>query len=37
MVDGWANPIMRGEIGFDIMEGVYVAPKSSEAIANDRT
>jgi len=25
MVGGWANPIMRDEIGFDIMEGVYVA------------
>jgi hypothetical protein len=37
MVGGWANPIMRDEIGFDIMEGVYVAPKSSEVIANDRT
>jgi len=24
MVGGWANPIMRDEIGFDIMEGVYV-------------
>ncbi len=24
MVGGWANPIMRNEIGFDIMEGVYV-------------
>jgi hypothetical protein len=26
MVGGWANPIMRDEIGFDIMEGMYVAP-----------
>jgi hypothetical protein len=25
MVGGWANPIMRDEIGFDIMEGMYVA------------
>ncbi len=24
MVGGWANPIMRDEIGFDIMEGMYV-------------
>jgi hypothetical protein len=23
MVGGWANPIMRDEIGFDIMEGLY--------------
>jgi hypothetical protein len=23
MVGGWANPIMRNEIGFDIMEGMY--------------
>jgi hypothetical protein len=26
MVGGWANPIMRDEIGFDIMEGMYGAP-----------
>ena len=26
MVGGWANPIMRDEIGFDIMEGMYVIP-----------
>jgi uncharacterized membrane protein len=26
MAGGWANPIMRDEIGFDIMEGMYVFP-----------
>jgi RTA1 like protein len=26
MVGGWANPIMRDEIGFSIMEGMYATP-----------
>jgi hypothetical protein len=26
MVGGWANPIMRDEIGFDVMEGMCVTP-----------